>query len=718
MRFIRIICTIAFVGALSGQNGQPMRALTRDVAEEYHGTKISDPYRWMEDMNGAEFKSWLKSQADFTRTTIDRIPGRDRLAARLNELSTAVAQIALPVRRGNRYFYFKRLPNEDVRKLYVREGLRGTERLLVDPTKKATATVHYSIDYYEPSPDGSYVAYGASPGGSENSVLSVLETATGRDLGEAIDRTQYASPQWRPDGRSFFYWREQKRAANSAPETRYLNSRNFLHVLGRNPDDDPAVLGRGLNSGVDVAESDFPIVAVPFGSQYALGILAHGVQPEITLYVAPLESVRGPDTPWRKVADVADAVTGADMFGDNIYALTHRDALRFKLVRTSASRPDLAHAAVVVPESEAVLTSLVIAKDGVYVQTLDGGVGRLLRIAHGGTAKAERIALPSDGAISYLWSDARAPGAMTMLTSWTTPPLLYEYEPAGRKLTDTGLQPPHPVDMSGYESEEVKAKSYDGTLVPLSIVHRKGMPLDGSHPALLEGYGSYGITEDPSFLAMKLPWLEHGGVYAVAHVRGGGEYGEGWHAGGKMQTKPNTFRDGIACAQYLIEHGYTSARKLSVTGTSAGGIFAGGAVTERPDLFGAALIRVGVSDMLRMETTEGGPANIMEFGTVRTPEGFKGLLAMSPYHRVKDGVAYPAVLLTTGTNDPRVTSWEPAKMAARLQAASSSGKPVLLRVDYDAGHGLGSTRTQNVQEWADDFAFLLWQLGERDFQPK
>jgi len=342
----------------------------RNVTEEYHGTKISDPYRWMENSNSAEFEAWLTSQAEFARATIARIPGRDRLAARLNELSTAVTSIALPVRRGNRYFYLKRLPNEDVRKLYVRQGLSGAERLLEDPTKRATSAVHYSVDYYEPSPNGHYVAYGVSPGGSENSVLHVVETATGRDLGEAIDRAGDASPQWRPDGSSFFYCREQKRAPNALPETRYLNSRNFLHVLGHNADDDLAVLGRGLNPGVDVAESDFPVVAVPFGSKYALGILDHGVQPEITAFVAPLESVRGPDTPWRKVADVASAVTALDIFQDSIYALSHRDASRFKLIRTSASKPDLAGAEVIVPESEAVLTNVAIAKDGVYVQSL------------------------------------------------------------------------------------------------------------------------------------------------------------------------------------------------------------------------------------------------------------------------------------------------------------------------------------------------------------
>ncbi len=217
----------------------------------------------MENGNNAGFKTWLKSQADFTRATIDRIPGRDRLAARLNELSTTVASIVRPVRREQWYFYLKRLPKDDVRKLYVREGLHGAERLLVDPTKDATATVHYSIDYYEPSLDGKYVAYGVSPGGSENSVLHVIETATGRDLGEAIDRTQYANPQWRPDGRSFFYWREQKRAPNAPPETRYANSRNSLHVLGRNPDDDPAVLGHGVTPGVDVAGERLSVCGDP-----------------------------------------------------------------------------------------------------------------------------------------------------------------------------------------------------------------------------------------------------------------------------------------------------------------------------------------------------------------------------------------------------------------------------------------------------------------------
>jgi prolyl oligopeptidase len=265
--------------------------------------------------------------------------------------------------------------------------------------------------------------------------------------------------------------------------------------------------------------------------------------------------------------------------------------------------------------------------------------------------------------------------------------------------------------MSGVEPVEVRVKTADGTMVPLSILAPRNMSKDGSHPALVTGYGAYGIAIEPYFASGNLPWLEHGGVYAVAHVRGGGEYGEEWHDGGKKATKQNTVSDFIACAEYLIEHGYTAAQHLAGAGTSAGGIIIGNAIVTRPDLFGAAVSNVGVSDMIRFEGTMGGPANVPEFGTIRNPQDFANLYKLSAYYQVKDGVKYPAMLLTTGINDPRVPYWMVAKMAARLQATTASGKPVLLRVDYDAGHGIGSTVQQSRDRAADTDAFLLWQLG-------
>jgi prolyl oligopeptidase len=273
------------------------------------------------------------------------------------------------------------------------------------------------------------------------------------------------------------------------------------------------------------------------------------------------------------------------------------------------------------------------------------------------------------------------------------------------------------VDYSQIEAEEVKAKSADGTMVPLSIIHKRGLALDGSHPTWLEGYGAYGITLDPGFQPTLLAFFERDGVFAVAHARGGGEYGEDWHVGGEKLTKQHTIDDMIAGARYLIEHKYTSAAHLAGEGTSAGGVTIGGSITQHPELFGAALIRVGDSDSLRSELMASGPENIPEFGTVKDPDGFKGLYAMDAYQHVKPDTSFPAVLLTTGVNDPRVAPWQAAKMTARLQASTNSGKPVLLRVDYDAGHGMGSTKSQREIELADEIAFLFWQLGVSGYQP-
>ena len=333
-------------------------------------------------------------------------------------------------------------------------------------------------------------------------------------------------------------------------------------------------------------------------------------------------------------------------------------------------------------------------------------------------AQPERIALPFEGLV-WINTDPRLPGGLLYLTSWSKAFRIYQYDPSTKQATDTKLQPAGFYDNpENIESVEVKAKSYDGTLVPLSIVFRKGIKLDGSNPTWLYGYGAYGRSDSPYFDPMDLAWFENGGgVYAVCHVRGGGEYGEEWHLAGKMATKPNTWKDFIACAQYLIANKYTSPGHLAGQGVSAGGILIGRAITERPDLFAAAIDSVGASDTLRFETTQNGETNIPEFGSTKTEEGFKALYAMSSYDHVEEKTAYPAILLETGMNDPRVAPWEMGKMAARLQAATSSRRPVLLRVDFAGGHGMmGGTRQQVYEQLADEMSFFLWQLGVSDFQ--
>jgi prolyl oligopeptidase len=691
----------------------------REVTEDYFGTKVTDPYRWLEKTDAPEVVAWMKAQNDYTRALLGRIPGRDQLLERIKSLDNASPVVSGLQVWGGHYFYYKTEPGSDNRKLYVRDNLSAPERLLVDPEKLTTAEgKHYSIDYFQPSIDGEYVAYGISPGGSEESVLHVLEAGSGRVLPDTIDRAQFGSPSWLPDDHSFFFTRSQKLAPDSPPTAKYQKLKVYKHLLGHDPEKDPLVFGYQVNPNVKVAEDDFSVLAYsPGAPKYVVGLVIHGVKNEFDVYAIPLNTNPGANTAWRKIADQKDEVTGLDVHEDQIFLLSHKDASRFKVLRTSLNNPDLAHASLVVAASEVVITHIDAAADALYIQDLDGGIGRLRRLPYGG-GSMQAVDLPFAGAIQSLVTEPTSAGAWLQLTSWTKSPLWYALNASTGKLTDSGLAPPSPVDFSQIASEEVKARSADGTMVPLSIIHKKGLPLDGSHPTWLDGYGSYGITIDPTFRPTWLAFLERGGVFAVAHARGGGEYGEDWHLGGQKLSKQHTIDDFIAGARYLIERKYTSPAHLAGEGTSAGGVTIGGAITQFPELFGAALIRVGDSDSLRSELMASGPANIPEFGTVKEPDGFKALYAMDAYQHVKPGTAYPAVLLTTGVNDPRVAPWQAAKMTARLQASSNSGKPVLLRVDYDAGHGLGSTKSQRDAELADEFAFLLWQLGISDFQPR
>jgi len=702
---------------LAAQAGPPA-APVRMVTDTMFDTTLADPYRWLENLKDSAVVQWLHAQTDYTRHVLDAIPGRAALAARVHALSNAGSSLGGVQLGGARIFYFKRLPGEDQQKLYVRDSLGAAERLLVDPEKLRTpGGPPWAINYYAPSWDGRYVAFGVSPGGSESAILRVLDLAGGRTLPDSIDRADFGGVAWRPDGRSFFYTRLQKLAPDAPAVQKYKNSRSYLHVLGRADTADVPVLGIGVSPAVKLGEDDFPSVFTAPGSPWAIAVVGHGVRNEITAWVAPLAQVTSGAARWRPLVDIPDSVTGFDVRGDDVWLLTHNGAPRFKVVHTSLRRPDVAHASVVVPQSDAVVRSVGAARDALYVVTLDGGLGRVWRLAYGARS-ATAVTLPFDGSVGGPVTTQRRAGTILAMSSWTHSTLWYRFDPATGRLTDTKLKEPSPVDYSAIASDEVRVPSWDGTMVPLSIVHRKDAPRDGSNPTLLDGYGAYGISYDPFFSPTLLAWLENGGVFAVCHDRGGGEFGEGWHQAGRGPTKSNTWRDFIACAEWLVKQGWTSPAKLAGTGTSAGGIQIGMAVDERPDLFRAAVPRVGATNSLRtMLVGEGGPANRPEFGDPTTREGFHELVAMDAYLHVRDGTPYPAMLLTAGMNDPRVDTWTPAKFAARLQAATSSGRPVLLRVEMEGGHGIGSTYSQAENETTDTYAFLLWQLGVEGFQP-
>ncbi|MBL9092883.1 MAG: prolyl oligopeptidase family serine peptidase [Planctomycetaceae bacterium] len=439
----------------------------------------------------------------------------------------------------------------------------------------------------------------------------------------------------------------------------------------------------------------------------------------MTLYVAPLAALGSNSRTWTKICAREDLVTDFAVHGDDIFLLTAHEAPRFKIVRTSLARPDFRTADVVVPPGAYVVDSLDAASDALYVGRLEAVPQSLLRVAYGSEAKLEPLPLP-DGEPSGRFEGVHteSAGAFVRTRSWTHAGRLYRYDPTMDALMDTNLLPRGKYDFpAGIASQEVMVASHDGVKVPLSIVYRSDVRRDGANPTILSGYGAYGHTLPMVYDPTNLAWLERGGVLAFAHVRGGGAFGKEWHHAGRKTTKQNTWKDFIACAEYLLRDGLTQPSKLAGRGGSAGGILIGRAVTERPDLFAGANIAVGCTDMLRFETTMNGPPNVPEFGTIAEMRSFDGLLAMSTLHHIRDGVKYPAIILTHGINDPRVEPWQSAKTTARLQAATISDRPVLFRVDYRSGHGIGSTRTQRQEEKADHWSFFLWQFGDQGFQP-
>ena len=459
----------------------PSIAPARPVSDTYFGTTLMDPYRWMEKLDDPEVKTWFRGQADYSRASLDRIPGRAALLSQikaLDSVSTLVGEVQVA---GNRYFYQKARPNDNTLKLYVREGLHGPERLLFDPEKRNQGKTHYALDYYAPSLDGTLVAYGVSAGGSEQSILHILSLTSGKELPETIDRTRFGGVSWRLDGRSFFYDRQQPLTPTFNPMEDEQKIKTFLHVCGTDPSKDIPILGSGISTHVPMAVDDDAYVAVLPDAPYAVAVVVHGVLPEKTIYVAPTASVTNANAPWQKVADVPDGIVGIDSHGDNLYLLSHKKALRFQLLRTRLSHPTLAKAAIVVPESRAVVVGTGSAQDALYVDLLDGGIGRILRVPYDG-GPAQEVPLPYKGAVGSLVTDYRHPGALFREGGWTHSALWYRYDPKTQRVADTGLKPLSPVSMAAYTSSEVLAKSADGTLVPLSIITKRGLKLDGSHP--------------------------------------------------------------------------------------------------------------------------------------------------------------------------------------------------------------------------------------------
>jgi prolyl oligopeptidase len=696
-------------------------AEVRNVTTTHHGTSINDPYRWLEDTKSAAAQTWFKSQGERARHVLDRIEGRDSIAARLAELSAAQGDAVRSVVQmpGERLYYFKRAVGERQFKLVMRQGLAGVEKLLVDPEVASTRTgVPHAINYFLPSWDGQHVAYGMSAGGSEDASLYVLHVASGRLVGKPVPRARETDQHWQPDSRSITT-SQLAQLPKGAPETdTYKDSRVLrVWVSGKNSGKTQAVFGPKVTPQLGLDRLDVgELITVP-GSRWVVARTTDTTVPEGKLFVLPLVDLGKPRARWQRIADEADKVVRVALQGNDLFVMTQAGAPRRKIVRIDLARGDLAvnelaRAALVAAEpKDGVLEDFRLTPSGLIAELRQGTAVVLRR--HDKDDVAGRI-LPAPAAGTAWLAKAPAHDTDALLVSfsgWTEPQRWLRVD--GERLVDGALaRRAVPAGLPEVVVNDVTLPSHDGVMVPMTILHRKGLALDGSNPVLLEGYGAYGFSISARFSIEDMVWMERGGVLAYLNPRGSGVYGDEWHRAGFKTTKSNTWKDGIAADKYLITKGYGSAKTMGIMGTSAGGIFVGRATTEAPELFAAAIFNVGMLDTIRSEESANGATNISEFGTVKEPTEFKALQDMSTYHAIKDGKAYPGVLLVHGMNDPRVDVWESGKVAARLQAANKGERPTLLRLDMQAGHGVGSTLTQRQAQTADVQSFLLWQMGK------
>jgi prolyl oligopeptidase len=703
-----LVCVLA-----RGAEWQYAATKTVDAEDTYFGKTYKDPYRWLENLKDKDVEAWFKAQAEMTDKLLAKVPGRDALVEEwmaLDKLKPA-SYSAISYENG-RVFYKKTLGGENVGKLYFREGWEGAEKLLFDPGTYKTGVV-MTIEGIVPSWDGKHIALGFSSGGAEYSELRMLEVDQGKLLPESF-YPSYGPLGWTKGNDSFFY-DAGKVSDIKSPEIE-LNRKTRLHKLGGDFAADVDFFSNERNPELNIAPKEFPSASIDESYPDHLIGAVQTVESEMRVFYAPIAEMQSRKIKWKVLCQPSDKlVRGMIFHGDYAYAITHAGAPKYKVVRTSLKHPDWSHAETVIPEAEDSVQSIHKSRHYLMVVYSNGVKGRLVKhdLASGKTAE---IKLPMSGTLSCDCPDWRSDRCLVHITSWTSPVAIYDFEAEKNTFAKSSFNVD--VEYPGFENlvaEEVEAPGHDGTMIPLSIIHKKGIPLDGSNCCILNGYGAYGISASPGF-SLRHSLAKRGVVLAFAHPRGGSEKGEAWYKAGYKTTKPNTWKDFISCAEYLVKKGYTSPAKLAGTGTSAGGILISRAITERPDLFRAAICNVGCANAMRMEFSPNGPVNTPEFGTVKDEAECKALYEMDGVAHVQKGVNYPAVMGVGGWNDPRVAAWEPGKFVAAMQTATTSGNPVLMKVNYDNGH-FTEEKIVTFRNFAGQSAFMLWQTGHKDFQP-
>lgn len=696
--------------APTGIIAAPPAALVKPVTETFFGTKVTDNYRYVEKLDPATM-AWMKAQGAYTRKVMDAIAPLAALEKRVAAFTGSFGFTQGYVSYEGRAFYEERVPASDNFDLMVRDA-KGVRKLVdVAALRARNGGKPYAINYFLASPNGAKVAVGISEGGSENASLFVYDAATGAQIAGPIDRARFGATAWSDDARTLYFNRLQLLKPGQPETDKYKDSTlNVWNMQGQ----PVALLGATTSHGPKLGADEFPVLLISPGAPMAVALSRNGVQNELKLWLAPVGQAANAKTQWKAFVDRSDDVTDFDMRGDEIFLLSHQDAPTFKVLQVKAGAPLSAATTLVAAQPDRVIEAIHAAADALYVQTRQGAYSRLLRIPTG-TTTIEEVALPTQGHIAEAFTDPRQPGITLALSGWVVQPTTLHYAPTSKTFTELKIGSRGDINPAGFKVSDLQAKAHDGVQVPLTLIQ----PKDAQAPqiALIEAYGSYGISELADFSTRRAALMREGITYGICHVRGGGELGEAWRLGGKDANKHNTWQDLIACGEDLIARGITTKGKLFIIGGSAGGITMGRALTERPELFAGVLDIVPAANTLRMEFSPNGPPNIPEFGTVTIEQGFKNLDAMDSIQHVQHDTTYPAVMISTGLNDPRVAPWAPAKFAATLQA-SGTANPVLLRVDDAAGHGIGSTRTQGDRLAADWIAFIFWRADKAGWRPE
>jgi prolyl oligopeptidase len=701
----------------------PPKTPVDPIAETLHGVKIIDNYRWLEDAARPETQKWVAAENAYTRSLLDPLPGRDAIHKRLTEL-LSTGSVTPPALAGKHYFYTRREGTQNQPVLYVRDSLTGPDRVIVDANLLA-ADGTIALDWYQPSDNGHYVAYGLSSGGSEMSTMHVIETGTGTILPDTIERARAASVAWLPDNSGFYYTRYPAPGEVPAGEEMY-NRRVFYHELGDDPIHDDAIFGEGRDP------EDWPDVQISNDGHWLLISVSQGWT-KSELYLMDLRK----RTPPTRVTTGKDFLYGGEVCEGKLYITTNEDAPRYRVFVTDAGNYDRDHWKEIIPQTDAVLQHVAVYGGKLFAQYEQNATSQLKLFDLDGKKLTDLpIFVPNSrtpliGTVFGTGGKWNHDEVFVGVQSFTTPPTIYRYELKPQNLitkidgevtsVNTYLNSVWAaasaplIDPSAYEVTQEWFASKDGTRVPMFIVHKKGLPKNGHNPTLLTGYGGFNVSNTPAFKASAYLWLEHGGIYAVANLRGGAEFGEDWHRAGMLDKKQNVFDDMVAAAQHLIAEKYTDSAHLAIQGGSNGGLLMGAMITQRPDLFRAVICQVPLLDMLHYQDFQIAKLWIPEYGTSQNADQFKWLYAYSPYHHVKAGVEYPAILFMTGEFDTRVDPMHAKKMTALMQAEAKNGRsqsrPILLRIESKAGHGAGKPVTKLIEEATDVYSFLFWQLG-------